>query len=266
MPGLGPVIAANPLTFISGCLMFVALAVWGVAIVHWMIGGEVEAWLGVLALGIGVVLCYVAQAPPEPWVSPVIVACLVITPALIPFIRRSLDERELKQMELDRMEKLISAILRQPDSTISRMEVARILVQFGYLANAIGIAELIKSAPLRQMDAEKREIKRWEFMLNDQNSSVIPCLRCGNAGHASALVCPHCQANYLVLYLRGRIVGPALARKLLVGWLLGVGLLLAIPLAATTLPPAGSLLIIPMMLALGGYTAYRTFFAPALNT
>lgn len=266
MPGLGPVIAANPMTFIFGCIIFVALAVWGVAIVHWMIGGEIEAWLGILAIGIGLALCYLAQAPPAPWVSPVIFFSMICMPVILPFIRKSLDERELRSMEIDRMEKFISAILHQPGSTISRMEVARTLARFGYVAHALGVSEIISSAPLRQMDNEKREIKRWEFMLNPQNSHIIPCLKCGSPGHASALICPRCQANYLVIYLRGRIVGPALAKKLLVGWLLGVGLLLAIPWAAMALPPAGSLLIIPMMLALGGYTAYKTFFAETLNS
>lgn len=259
-------IASNPTSFLFGCIIWLALAVWGVAIVHWMIGGEIEAWLGVLALMIGILMCYVAQKPPAPWVSPVIFISMMVLPVLLPLIRRSLDERELKNMELERMEKFITAILRQPDSSISRMEVGRTLVRYGYVAHAVGICEMIKSAPLRQMDAEKREVKQWEFALNPQTSHVIPCLRCGSPGHPSALLCPRCQSNYLVIYLRGRVLGPALAKKLLVGWLLGVGLLLAIPWISMVLPPAGSLLVIPMMLALGGYTAYKTFFAAPLNT
>lgn len=266
IPSLPNQIASNPLAFIFGCTIWIALAVWVVSLVHWMISGEIEAWLGILAMGIAVMLCYVAQKPPVPWLSPVIFVSMVSLPVVLPFIRRSLDERELKNMELERMEKFISAILRQPDSTISRMEVGRILVRYGFVAHAVGICELIKAAPLRQMDAEKREIKRWEFGLTPQNSRIMPCLKCGSPGHASALLCPNCQANYIVIYLRGRVLGPALAKKLLVGWILGVGLLFAIPWVSTNLPPAGSLLIIPMMLALGGYTAYKTFFSTSLDS
>lgn len=258
-------IARSPNAFCFGAVMFIPLGIWFIMLVHGMISGDLEPWVGLLGVFAALGLLFLAVKPPNDIIPPIIFFGMILLAILLPFLRKSMNERELRMMDLEQLEKHMTAIIERPDRTISRMEVARRLADMGYVAHALALTEHIKTAPIRQMEDEKREIRKWEFMLRPENSKVIPCLYCGNPGHPAALLCPHCHQPYITRYLRGSIMMPGLAKKLIFGWVLGIGLLLAIPSVAMALPPAGSLLIVPMMLGLGGYTAYRVFFAQPLD-
>jgi hypothetical protein len=258
-------IARNPNAICFGLIMFIPLGIWFLSLMSWMISGDIEVITGIIGIFVAVMLAYLAVKPPADYFPPIIFFGMILLAVLLPVIRKSMSERELRMMEIEQLERHMTRLIERPDMTISRMEVARRLASLGFVAHALALTEQIKAAPMRQMEEEKREIRKWEFSLSPATSKIIPCLRCGKPGHPAALLCPHCQSPYISRYLKGHVVMPALAKKLIIGWTLGVGLLLAIPAASAMLPPAGSLLIIPMMLALGGYTAYRTFFAQPLD-
>lgn len=258
-------IAASPMAFCFGFVMFIPVAVWVVSLIHWMIGGEVDSIVGTLGIFLALFLMGIAIRPPVQWLSPVIFVGMLLLAAVLPFVRRSMLERELRKMEMEKFERHVVALLERPDRTISRMEVARALRAWGYAGHALALAEPIKAAPARMMDAEKREIRQWEASFQPQHDKTIPCLRCGFGGDPSQLRCPRCQSSYVVMYLRRQVVMPELAKKLMLGWILGVGLMLAIPSVVMLVPPAGSLFLVPLLLLVGGYTAYRAFFATPSN-
>jgi len=265
LAGLGPVISSNPISFLFGCLMVFPLIIWVVMLMRGMVGGEVDGITGAVGIGLALILLFAAMKPPAPWISPLIFFGMILLAILLPFIQKSLTQRELRNLELDQLEKHMSALIERPDRTMSRLEVARALMKFGLIGHAIGLAEPIRQLSGRQFSQEQREVRQWEQYATPQNSRPISCSSCGTPGDVNRVVCTRCRAPYVMRHLRGTIVGGAMGRKLIVGWILGVGLLFAIPSIAVSLPPVASLILIPIVLVLGGYTAYRAFFAHPLN-
>ncbi len=264
LAGLGPEIAANPITFVFGCLMVIPLIIWILILVRGMIDGDIDGIIGVLGIGVALVLAYAAMKPPAPWISPLIFFGMILLAILLPFIQKSITQRELRNFELEQLEKHMSALVERSDRTMSRLEVARALMKFGLVGHAIGLAEPVLQLPGRQLSREQREVQQWATYATPQNSRPISC-SCGEPGDVHRVICTRCRAPYVMRHLRGSVMGGELGKKLIVGWILGIGLLFAIPSIAVSLPPLASLVLIPIVLVLGGYTAYRAFFAHPLN-
>lgn len=253
----------NPMSAMFGCVMMIPVAIWVISILHWMISGDLDVLAGILGIGLSIFLLILGIRPPVDWLSPLIFCGMIVLAIVLPFIRKSMNDRALRLIEIETLERHLSAVVERPDRMMSRIEAAARLVQFGLVGHAVGIASPVLQLPIRNMDQEKKLVQRWISMRNTQNGRIVPCLKCGANGNEEAILCPQCGAPYLAIYLRGGVHAGTLARKLILGWTLGVGMLLAIPAVAVTAPPAGALILIPMMIGIGGYSAYRTFFARA---
>ena len=87
-------------TALIGCLAWLPLAVWIMACVHWLIGGDIDVWTGfagiVLALGLG----YEAINPPVPQLAPLTVVAVFITVIMFPFVRTAMDKKALKAIDI----------------------------------------------------------------------------------------------------------------------------------------------------------------------
>ncbi len=70
---------------IIGCLAWIPLAVWIVAVVHWMIGGDIDPITGFAALFFAVALGYEAINPPVPELAPITDVAVLVTVIMFPF-------------------------------------------------------------------------------------------------------------------------------------------------------------------------------------
>lgn len=216
--------------FVSGCLIWIPIAVWMVAVIHLWVGGDIEAPFALSAIGTGLAIIYFTINPPVDWLSPVLFAATIVTLALFVPIRRLATSHELKEVDYERLERAVEAYEQRPDNVAASLAAAELLFQYGQIGHAIALADkaLVGANPAHY-SREQRALAEWKA-LEVRNPSPIPeCIRCGTSNAAGTLKCGRCGAPVLVDVVRGKVVPGALMHKLVTAWAVGTLVIVGIP-------------------------------------
>ncbi len=238
MGPLHDIIYEHPQWFLVVIVSWIAISVWIVSLVNWMIMGEVDALFGFAGIGLALVFGYFSFMPPLESLRPFTALATVLTVVIFPILRKALNDRELLKIDIEAMENAYELLKLRPDNDPMRFKLAKLLYERGHIESGLGIgAEALKGMPEKVFNEEHRMYSRWKR----QNPQVRPdktvtCVDCGQPNHAWAIDCERCGQPYLLDRARGVLIGRQFGKKLIAGWIAGLLALIGIP-AASSLPP-----------------------------
>ncbi|MCE9559834.1 MAG: hypothetical protein K8R88_12900, partial [Armatimonadetes bacterium] len=241
------------------CVIWIPICIWVVASISWIVMGEVEAYLGIGSIAIAFTLGYFTSNPPTPWVGHLLFVVVIGTMAFFPFIRGISNKRMMVNIDIDQMENCYAMLRQRGDNPGTYFQMARLLFERGHVARSLSIGETaLKSMPAGLFRVEHAEYKSWL-----QRSAQIaiqpsaPCPNCLAQIPSDAVICTRCNSEVCMLVLQGRSGGRGQIKKILAAWMLVVGLIIVIPIAASTLPIVASIPIIILGCAGGAVLLFR---------
>ena len=235
-----------------GCLAWIPLAGWILACVHWTIGGDLDPITGFIGIGVAVGLGYEAINPPVPQLAPLTVVAVFVTVIFFPFVKAATEKRQLRNIEIENLEKAYQSLSLRPDNIIAKFRIAKILFELGMCGHAVRIGEsLAPNMPQRFFSDELRLLRRWQMThLDARLFAPISCAECYTSNEAGLIFCRQCGAPFLIDFAKGRVVGSRLGKKLVSSWIALVAVLVGIPIAKSTLSSASSAAVIVAMMGL----------------
>ena len=130
-----------PLTAVIGFRAIFPVVAWVYGLVSWMALGEVDPLFGVPGILVGLMLGYVAMAPPEPVCSPLALACLVGMMIVFPIIKRHLDRRAMIKIEILQIKSAYRVLAIKPDHGPAKFRLAESLYARGLVGLAVNVGE-----------------------------------------------------------------------------------------------------------------------------
>lgn len=261
--------ASHPLAAIAACIVWVPLAVWFVSIIGWMVAGEVEALFGVAAIGVGVGLGVVAAFPPDPALSPLIFAAVVVTTVLFPFARAAMNQRALVAIDIEQMEKFAEALRMKPDNVGAMIKLAELLYKRGFPAQAIALADkALPAMPPNLFRPEHNMVSAWKMVVQDPKLfRPVPCLRCHHPNEPGQLNCENCGYPTVLEMAKGKWLSSGTAKQLIAVWIGILIVVVGLPASAkfSQQSPALAVGLIVLQLAVGIYVVLRTFLQGGQN-
>ncbi|MDR3687828.1 MAG: hypothetical protein P4L46_00515 [Fimbriimonas sp.] len=246
-------------TALIGCLAWLPLSVWIMACVHWMIGGDIDGLTGFGGIAVALGLGYEAINPPVPQLAPMTVIAVFITVVMFPFVRSAMDKKALRNIDIDELVKAYNSLSMRPDNVLAKIKIARVLWDLGVCGHAIRIVESqLPHMPPRFFGEDIHMLKRWHMMkLEARFFSPISCTECQTSNEAGLVYCRQCGSAFLIDFVKGRVIGTRLGKKLIASWTALVAILIGIP-AAEAMPPVAS---IPAILAMMVVAVLIVYFA-----
>jgi hypothetical protein len=250
-------ILENPLSFASGCLIWIPLTIWILMLVYWIIGTEIDALSGLAGIGVAIGMGIVSLQPPHPVLPPLLFVGATSSIILLPIARGAFNRAAHKAIEFESMERAYQQLGLTPNSVGSKFRIAQVLYSNGHAALAAAIGEQAIHGLSRQHYADEyREVQKWKSASREQVAKPVTCIECSHVNPVGTLFCEQCGAPYLLAHAKGSFIAPDLKKKLVASWLVGMLVLIGIPLAATALP-AGVALAVILAILLGGALTVR---------
>lgn len=216
--------------FASGCLIWIPIAVWVVAIIHMWVGGDIESPFAVSAILVGIAIIVFTVRPPVDWLSPVLFGATIVTMVMFWPIRRLALEHELKEIDVDRLERALDACEARPDNVASKLAAAEMLFKYGQLGHAIAMADTaLTGANPAHFRKELAALAQWRAVAQRAASPVSACIQCGLTNPAGTIRCSRCEAPVLLDSVRGRVIKGNLMRKLITAWAVGTLVVVGVP-------------------------------------
>ena len=236
-------ISGEPWAFFGGILVWIPIAIWIISLVHWTVQGDVDVLVSLPGMLVAVVLGVLTMSPPDPRLSPVFFGTVMMTVLFFPFVKAALNKRALHRVDVEQLEKAYEVLHQKPANVGCELRIARILYDKGLPGHAIGIAErVLQNSPGSIFAEEQRMLAQWRAASHGRNlNEQILCVDCGVKNSPGRTHCTRCGAPYPMDYLKGRLVGGSMARKLIGAWIAAVAAIAGMPLISTTLPPSMAL-------------------------
>jgi hypothetical protein len=225
-------IFTEPASFFLGCLVWIPLAIWIISLVRWMIGGEMDVLFGFIGIGVALILGTLAIRPPAPQYSIVTFAAVAGTVVMFPFLRRALNQRSLRSIDMEDLVRAHEMLRLRPDNVSAKFKIARLLYEMGYPGHALRIAEnCIATMPQAFFLEEHRVVARWRVTPTHPSAfNPLPCIECGHPNQPGNVNCAACGSPFLLDRLRGKLLPSNLAKKLMMAWAIMVMTLVSLPL------------------------------------
>ena len=237
-------------TVILGCLIWPALVVWILSLIHWMILGEIDVGSGIVGVILGFGLGYTAMKPPVPILSPISFGLVIGTIVLFPFLRASLDRHDQHTLDVDAVDKAYQLIGQRPDNPFAKFRLAQSVYRLGMIGHAVAIADTaMAQVSERTASEEHRILKRWKAAgVPPETLRQISCVECHTPCEPGWTHCRRCGRQFLLDRAKGRILPEGQAKRLISVWAALVIATVGIP-AATGLPPTLAMVVIIAILA-----------------
>src|SRR5579862_5005552 len=139
MGPLQDIIYNHPAYIAIACIAWVAIAIWIVSLVGWMIQGEVDGIFGVLGIGVALVMGYFSFMPPVEVLRPFTAGAVVLTVIIFPILRNALNTRELVKIDVEAMEDAYEMLRLKPENHVIRFKLAKLLYGRGNLESALAV-------------------------------------------------------------------------------------------------------------------------------
>lgn len=174
------------------CLIVCAIC--GLLIVQRMIASDLAPLPGFAGLAFLIGTLWFAMNPPHPLFPIVAAIAIVALMASFPFAEAELEKREMREYDLERLERAYAALFQKPDNHSACFEVAKWLHHHGFRTDA----RLIAEATLASLGTKRDEVKNMS--LRDAFRAEEAMLRKWAAEPpvpepAQAHVCPGCRTN-----------------------------------------------------------------------
>lgn len=256
-------IGRPPLEFLSGCFVWIPVAILVISIVNWAVQTDIDVFSAIFGLTLTIGLGIVAQNPPERmgYLSPLILFILVASTIVVPVVRFIFSKRELDMIEVESIEGAYRVLVFKPGDLGARMRIARSLWARGVQGPAIALAEMtLENVPEGTMVEEFRTLNSWyrEFDA-DKIDLPLTCLTCGYDNPPYHLHCPKCGSQILLEYAKGKVFNPYFMRRLIASWIAGLGVVVGVPVTALYLPPVVALPLIFFLVIASGTILFRNF-------
>jgi hypothetical protein len=242
MVSLRDIVFNHPQWMAIACVAWIAITVWIVSLIGWMIQGEVDALFGLVGITIAIMLGYFSFMPPTEALRPFTALAVIITVVVFPFLRQALNQRALVALDAEAMETAYEQLQRKPDNHLMRFKIGKLLYEAGHIPSGLAVAaDALRNMPESVFNEEHRMYSRWRRLNSHVNvSQPTPCINCGHPNALTSIHCERCGHPYLIDMISGRWVGRDFAKKLIAGWIAGVFALAGIPLASQ-LPPLAAI-------------------------
>ncbi|HRJ27169.1 MAG TPA: hypothetical protein PLO61_06635 [Fimbriimonadaceae bacterium] len=250
-----------PEIFWSTILTWILVVVWIVALVGWMVMGEVDVLSGLGGSCLAVALGFFSMNPPQIWVSGAIAMAMTVITLSVPAASRALNQFQLDQIEIEQAEKAYHSMLKAPQSVGMGLKLSQFLYQRGLVHHAAELLRsLLQGANPKVFADEFRQLRLYEGTAENSKAPLeLRCLKCQHANPTSAMKCQNCGAAYLGPYIRRGWGMRWDLRKAIAVVLLLIMLGVTIPLSATSLPPGVGLGAVLVQIGLGGFIAFRAW-------
>lgn len=214
-------------SFLAGWAAWLPLCIWIIALVNWMIIGEIDVLFGLAGIGAGLLLGFLAIIPPAPIYSYVALIIISGTVMTFPLARSALNRRQLKAVDLETLERAYHALTLRPDNTAAKFKIARLVYDMGYPGHAIRIAEgCMANAPQSFFMEEHRLLAHWRrLQLTSKAFEPLPCVECHLPNQPGNIKCAACGAPFLLQRAQGKILPGSMGKRLLIAWIVMVGAL-----------------------------------------
>jgi hypothetical protein len=238
MVSLREIVFNHPQWMAIACVAWIAVAIWIVSLIGWMIQGEVDGIFGMIGIAIALALGYFSFMPPTEALRPFTALAVVGTVVIFPPLRHALNQRALVTLDVEAMERAYEQLQRKPDNYLMLFKIGKLLYEGGHIGPGLAVAaEALKGMPEKVFNEEHRMYARWRRLNSHVNiNHPTACIDCGHSNPPTSIHCERCGHPYLIDVIRGRWVGRDFAKKLIGGWIAGVFALAGIPLASM-LPP-----------------------------
>ncbi|MFN8221311.1 MAG: hypothetical protein U0S12_14410 [Fimbriimonadales bacterium] len=261
---LRDVLFQNPEWLLAGCMVWVPVGIMVLMLIQAMVMGEVEVAAGFVGLFAALGLGVLGMKPPHPSLSPLIFAVATGTLFMLPVLRAAWNKNELAKIRLEAIESSYEALLQKPNNVGAQLKLAKALFEQGMAPQAVAIGDhALTGLDPRMYADDYRMVRLWkQHVLGSPRN--LECLRCHGFCPPNSVLCPHCGHPFLLDYARGWLRSTGFA-KMAAGWIGAVLLLVGVPAAASSLPPALALAAVPVMVAAAAFVLYRAFFRQVAN-
>ncbi|CAN5505074.1 hypothetical protein BH11ARM1_BH11ARM1_16680 [soil metagenome] len=248
----------NPLPLLAGCAVWIPLAIWIISLVNWMIVGDIDAVFGIAGVFVAVGLGYVSIDPPTPTFAYYSFPAAMSTVILFPIFRHSLNQRGLRQVDVEDLERAHEALRQRGDNMVAKFQIAKILYELGYPGHALRIAETCLSSTSPSFFPEEvRMVKRWRWaQLKPSAFEPVRCSECGTSNEPGNVLCKQCHSAFLLNRVKGRLLPSTMGRKLLGAWVVMVAVITGIPWLASVGGPSAIVGIFALMILALGVLAF----------
>lgn len=267
MPNFGAEIFERLLITIG---VMIPVAVWILAVVHWMIDAVIEPILGLVAIVVALALAALVIWGPIPALQGPIIIAILTTIAVAPFANSQLAKFDFQEVVEDEFARAHAAYITNPDNAAARFEIARMLFEYGLKGHAISIAEQAANSIPNEKDPVSNqslrdlfgnEIRRLQSWKRDTTSpkefEPLSCPRCKCKNPLTAIACIKCGGPYLLDLARQKTVLSKLIAKLVVAWIVVAIVLTIVPLVAWNMGSnTATALIIGLLVATGFVLTY----------
>lgn len=210
-------------------------AVW---LVQRMVSGDLHVLAGFLGLFALVGLFAIAVFVPDNKMLVPVIVLLVSAMVYFPFAETQLEKQELIGIDTSRIDKAHRELSVRPDNVSARFDLARALYDRGLPGHAIALAENTLNGLSTTQDAmgnpsmrdkfqsEDYMIKQWRRTLTDPKAfEPVKCRACNTMNPPGTLQCERCKGPYLLELARMRDGSRGITTKVLVGFVLTMGML-----------------------------------------
>ena len=233
---------------------------WISALVHWMVGGEIELVSGILGIATGLGLGVVCLNPPVPFLQPVAYLAVWGTLVLYPFVRAGLTQRELRSVDVYALERAYEALGQRPREAFLRFRLAQAVWKLGMGGHAMRIAEgCLPELDPKVFREEHMIVRGWQRHAPGAELFVdYACMDCGGACPPGKTHCPACGAPFLLERAQGKVLGKGMGRRIVAAWVAGALALAGLPWAST-LPPGPAIGVVVAILAAAFLVVFLAF-------
>lgn len=224
-------------------------AIWVLAMVRWMIDGDLVPMVGLFGIGLAFGVMSLAVWAPSPWVAGAVFVILLSSLATFSFAQSLLEQRAVRQIDLRVFENAYLSFGERPDNIAAHFGIAKAAHDYGLLGQAIAITQnalsgldteidTVRNASLRDLfRKEEQDLKEWIRETNGKNVMIpVKCPRCQRINPPQAIVCVGCQAPYLLDLARDANVQSKVIVKICVAWMVAAGMILVAAVAGNNLP------------------------------
>lgn len=258
--------------------IFALLPVFGFAavkVIWWMVMGEMDFGPGLLAVVLILSGFVLACLTPNPWVQGGTVVGMISLLIMFRFAADYLDRHDLREINVDRIERSYEELAIRPDNFPAWFSLARSLYEQGYRGHGIALAEqtlaripterdAISNRSLRELfTSEEREVRGWRAdSAHPRYHRGVRCPRCRRENQPGTVNCLGCGEPYLLLLARGTRGKGKVYGRLVVGWAVIAVLIPFSAWSAVSLPGALAVVGVFGGLVVGGLVLWWVFRGP----
>ena len=231
--------------FLATLLMLPVFGFAAVAVVRWMVDGNLSGLQGTIALAVLIAMFAAGIKIPHDYAPWIILGVVVTLMVLFPFAEEQLNKADLRVLNSERIDAAHAALAARPDNIPAAFNLARMLYEHGYRGHGIAIADNVLNTisaeindPLNQTSlrdhyrSEAYELKRWKTESTDPRFfAPLKCPVCGGMNPPGPLACIKCSKPYLLELARGTSSTKRVVGKLVLAWAL-LGLMLTLVASA----------------------------------